>query len=284
MSQNLSLLRQEYCRPVVLDGPPDLFRLERESEQGKAVLEKPLKRVRQWQEFDPAGLRQIYRDEQTGVELPVFAVFNLEGSNQLCCEITISSHSLNAEPGSLPNYLPFQGTRDFVTQINRKRTQQERVVWGVSLAAGVTGLLASCWLNHLEVTAAAFPFLSCLLTGIGLLTMALTYLAIEFLLNRTHPWKKLMLTAEFDGILPRKTRDIALAAKHRFDNLYLVVDQEKRWQSKLLRDPVPRALDPLLVGEIVRDYQRRFFLLDQFDLTAAEQYLADEFATSSLEI
>ncbi|HTD15649.1 MAG TPA: hypothetical protein VK673_10735, partial [Chthoniobacterales bacterium] len=83
MSQNLTLLRQVYCCPVVLDGPPDLFRLERESEQGKAILEKPAKRVRQRQEFDPVGLLQTYRDEQTGAELPVFAVFNLEGSNRL---------------------------------------------------------------------------------------------------------------------------------------------------------------------------------------------------------
>jgi hypothetical protein len=87
------------------------------------------------------------------------------------------------------------------------------------------------------------------------------------------------LTAEYDGIIPRTTRDIALAAKHRFDNLYLVIDQEHRWLSTLLRDPVPRALDPLLIGELKRGNRRRFFLLDQFDLTAAEQYLADGFAT-----
>jgi hypothetical protein len=279
MSQNLSLLRQEYCRPVILDGPSDLFRLEKESAQGKVVLENPPKRFRQRQEFDPVGLLQSYRDEQTGAELPVFAVFNLEGSNQLNCEITINSLSINAEPGSLPTYLPFRGARDFVTQINRKRMQREPVAWGISVVTGVIGLLAFCWLNNLEITAAALPFLYCLLTGIGSLTTLLTYLAVELLLNRTHPWKKLMLTAEFDGILPRKTRDIAFAAKSRFDNLYLVVDQEKRWQSKLLRDPVPRAFDPLLVGEIVRGCHRRFFLLDQFDLTAAEQYLADEFAT-----
>jgi hypothetical protein len=281
MSQNLSLLRQQYCRPIVLDGPPDLFRLERESKQGKAVLEKPPKRVRQPQEFDPVGLLQTYRDEQAGAELPMFAVFNLEGSNQLTCEITIGSLSINAEPDSLPAYLPFQGAQDFVRQINRKRMQWERVAWGVSAVAGTTGLLAFFLSHNLDVTAAALPFLCCLLTGVWALATCLTYLAVEFLLNRTFPWKKLILTAEFDGILPRKTRDIAFAAKHRFDNLYLVVDQEKRWQSKLLRDPVPRALDPLLVGEIVRGCHRRFFLLDQFDLTVAEQYLADEFATGS---
>jgi hypothetical protein len=34
-----------------------------------------------------------------------------------------------------------------------------------------------------------------------------------------------------------------------------------------------------LIGELKNGSRRRFFLLDQFDLTAAEQYLADEFAT-----
>ena len=159
----------------------------------------------------------------------------------------------------------------------------ERVAWGVSACAGFIGLIVLFLSHNLDVTAPALPFLSCLLTGVWALVTFLTYLAATFLLNRTHPWKKLMLTAEFDGILPRKTRNIALSAKDRFDNLYIVVDQEKRWQSKLLPDPVPRALDPLLIGEIVRGYQRRFFLLDQFDLSAAEQYLADEFATKLIQ-
>ncbi len=37
--------------------------------------------------FDPSGLRQSYRDQTTGAELPVFAVFNLEGSNELHADI-----------------------------------------------------------------------------------------------------------------------------------------------------------------------------------------------------
>jgi len=134
--------------------------------------------------------------------------------------------------------------------------------------------------NVLEPTAAALPFLSCLSLGVWLVGTLFTYLAWEFLLNRICPWKKLILTAVFDGIIPQKTRDIAVAAKNRFDHLYLVVDQEKRWQSQSLPDPAQQALDPLLIGEMAGDASRRLFLLDQFDLTMAEQYLADEFATS----
>ena len=39
------------------------------------------------------------------------------------------------------------------------------------------------------------------------------------------------------------------------------------------------ALDPLLIGEAKQGYAPKFFLLDQFDLTPADQYLADEFAS-----
>ncbi|MBV9873470.1 MAG: hypothetical protein JO025_01965 [Verrucomicrobia bacterium] len=280
MSQNLSLLRQDHCRPVVLNGPPDLFPLERESQQGKVVLAKPPKGVLRLQEFNPIGLRQTYRDEQTGTELPVFAAFNLEGSSQLTCEITMSSFSLNAEPGSLPFYLPFEGARELVKKINQKRMERERVALRVSAVVGFIGLVVFLLSNVLEPTAAALPFLSCLSLGVWLVGTLFTYLAWEFLLNRICPWKKLILTAVFDGIIPQKTRDIAVAAKNRFDHLYLVVDQEKRWQSQSLPDPAQQALDPLLIGEMAGDASRRLFLLDQFDLTMAEQYLADEFATS----
>jgi hypothetical protein len=86
------------------------------------------------------------------------------------------------------------------------------------------------------------------------------------------------MSAEFDGILPKETREKARIAKDHFDRLYVIVDQQDRWKSSLLPDPRPRALDPLLVGELEQGRARKFFLIDQFDLTAAEQYLADEFA------
>jgi hypothetical protein len=67
--------------------------------------------------------------------------------------------------------------------------------------------------------------------------------------------------------------------KNHFDKLYLIVDQQHHWKSALLSDPRPRVLDPLLIGEVKRGRCRKFFLIQQFDLTEAEQYLADEFAT-----
>jgi energy-coupling factor transporter ATP-binding protein EcfA2 len=68
------------------------------------------------------------------------------------------------------------------------------------------------------------------------------------------------------------------AAKRQFDNLYLIVDQQGRWEAKLLPDPMPREFDPLLIAELNGKSGRKYFLIDQFNLTAAEQYLIDEFA------
>jgi hypothetical protein len=276
MSQNLTLLRQNYCRSVAVDGPSDLFPLESESEQGKAVLAKNLKKVRQLQRFNPHGLLQTYLDEQTKAELPVFAVFNLEGSNRLTGEVTMTSVSTTAEPGGLASFLPFERSLEFVKEINAARMCSERIALLLSAVAGIIAVLVFFLSHNPDVKPAALPFLA---IGVWSCGAFLPYIFAEFLLNRIRPWKKLVLSAEFDGILPKSTREIALAAKHRFNNLYLIVDQQKRWQSTVLRDPVPRGLDPLLIGELKYGGRRSFFLLDQFDLTAAEQYLADEFAT-----
>ena len=78
----------------------------------------------------------------------------------------------------------------------------------------------------------------------------------------------------------KEAREKSRAAKDHFDNLYLIVDQQHRWKSVLLPDPMPRILDPLLIGELKQGRGRKYYLIHQFDLTEAEQYLADEFATN----
>ena len=121
------------------------------------------------------------------------------------------------------------------------------------------------------------------LVGGWILCTFLAYLLGLFVLNRLLPWKKLVITAEFNAILPKEAREKARAAKDHFDKLYLVVDQQHRWKSALLPDPRPRTLDPLLIGEVKRGRCRKFFLVHQFELTEAEQYLAEEFATHADE-
>lgn len=278
MSQNLNLLRQNYCRPAVVDGKrtPYLFALEKGCEQGKALLAKAPKSLLHLQKFNPHGLLQTYQDEATGAELPVFAVFDLEGSHQIACEITTDSVSATAQPHSLPAYIPFQKTQNFVRKINERRVKAERLAIRTSAILGIFSVLAYLFSHTAVLASPTAPFV---LVGGWALGTFLAYLLSELLLNRICPWKKLVITAEFDGILPKEAREIARAAKDSFDNLYLIVDQQHRWKSALLRDSTPRALDPLLVGELKQGRRRQFFLIHQFDLTEAEQYIADEFAT-----
>src|SRR6516164_3337715 len=179
---------------------------------------------------------------------------------------------------SLPGYIPFKKTQAFVMKINDRRMKAERAVARLAVILGILPVLTYI-LTHITVMAmAALPYV--LMGGWGLGTF-LAYLLGLFLLNRLLPWKKLVITAEFSGILPKEAREKARAAKGQFDKLYLIVDQQHRWKSALLPDPRPRALDPLLIGELKQGRCRKFFLIHQFDLTEAEQYLADEFASKA---
>jgi hypothetical protein len=282
MSQNLNLLRQSYCRPAVVEGKrgPFLFALEKECEQGKALLAKAPKTLLHLQKFNPHGLLQTYRDESTGAELPVFAVFDLEGDHRLAYEITMDSVPAAARRHSLPAYIPIQKTQDFVRKINEPRMRGERAAIRTSAILGFFPVLAYLFSRTAELNGPSIFFV---LVGGWILGSFLTYLLGEMLLNWICPWKKLSIAAEFDGILPKETREKARAAKDYFDHLYLIVDQDRRWKSALLRDPTPRALDPLLIGELKQGRRYQFFLIDQFDLTEAEQYLEDEFATKQDE-
>jgi len=282
MNQNLDLLRQNYCRPAIAKSKSTnyLFPLEKECGEGKALLAKAPKKLLHLQEFSPYGLHQTYRDGATGLELPVFAVFDLEGNHQLAFEITTDSIAPTAESKSLPSYIPFQTAQASVRKINEVRLRSERVMGRLSVIFGIVPVLA-----YFFSGIAASPAIveaGILLSG-WIVGSFLTYVLGLSVLDRFCPWKKLALAAEFDGILPKETREKALAAKSHFDHLYVIVDQQHRWKSALLPDPRPRALDPLLVGELSQGRRRKFYLIDQFDLTEAEQYLADEFAVKPEE-
>ena len=238
-------------------------------------MRKHQKTLLHLQEFDPYGLQQTYRDEASGAELPVFAVFDLEGSHQLAFEIATDSLPTTNQPESLLAHVPFQKTQAFVRKINDRRMKSERALTRVSVILGFFPVL-SFLLSHASVmVGAAIPYV---LVGGWALGAFLAYILSLFVLNRFCPWKKLVITAEFDGILPKGVREKARAAKDHFDNLYLIVDQQYRWKSILLPDPKPRVLDPLLIGELKQGRGRKFYVIYQFALTEAERYLADEFA------
>jgi hypothetical protein len=278
MSENLNLLRQNYCRPATVTGKRnrDLFPVERECEDGKALLAKTPDARLHLQEFDPYGLHQTYRDESTGAELPVFAVFDLEASHQISCEITTDSVSATAQTKTLAAYMPFKKTQPFVRKINDRRMKAERAVTRLAIILGILPALTYI-LTHVTIMASS-AVLYVLLGGWALCTF-FAYMLGLIVLDRLLPWKKLVITAEFSGILPKDAREKARAAKNHFDKLYLIVDQQHRWKSALFPDPMPRALDPLLIGELKRGRCHKYFLIHQFDLAQAEQYLADEFAS-----
>jgi hypothetical protein len=280
MTQNLDLLRHNYCKPTAFTAGTDhkLFRLERESEQGKIFLAKAPTPVLEVQDFDPAGLGMTYRDDVTGAELPVFAVFNLEGPARCSFEISSVMPPVVSEPATLEARIPLNKIQPFVRQVNQARVKAER---GVAVIAGLLGILPGvAFLLSPMGTAAGLKAPFVFLAGWLLGSILVSIVSLN-LLDRICPWKKLVITAEFDGILPKEARDKAKAARDYFDNLYLVVDQQNRWKSDILPDPAARALDPLLVGEIKRGGTARYFVIDQFDLTEAEAYLADEFAVKS---
>jgi hypothetical protein len=145
----------------------------------------------------------------------------------------------------------------------------------LSVILGVFPVLSFLVSHTTVMIGAAVPYV---FVGGWVLGAFLSYVLSLFVLNRICPWKKLVITAEFNGIPPKEAREKARAAKEHFDNLYLIVDQQHRWKSVLLPDPRPRILDPLLIGELKQGRGRKYYLIDQFDLTEAEQYLADEFA------
>lgn len=277
MRDNLSLLHQNYCRPGTASGKTvnDLFPLERECDQGKLLLTKAPAKLLRLQQFDPCGLEQTYVDKATGAELPVFAIFNLAGNHRLDFQITTESVPAITDPTSLMAHMPFCQTQAFVRKMNERRIRSEKWI-AISL---ILGIFLGCFVILLlapVIAAGAVPFAVAEGSTFGAL---FGYVLAISILDRRCPWQKLVITAEFDGILPKEVRQRARAAQADFDNLYLIVDQQHRWKSAFLPDPSPRALDPLLIGELKLDQQRKFFVVDQFELTAAEQYLTDEFAT-----
>jgi len=282
MSENLKLLRQKYCRSGSFTGKrtDHLFPLEEECEEGKALLATAPKTILHLQEFDPCGLQQTYRDEASGAELPVFAVFDLEGSHRLAFEITTDSLPTTNEPKSLPAYVPFRKAEAFIRKINDRRMRCEGALTRLSVILGIFPVLCLLMARTTKMVEAAVPYV---LVGGWILGAFFLYLLSMLVLNQVCPWKKLVITAEFNGILPIEAREKARAAKDHFDNLYLIVDQQYRWKSVLLPDPRPRVLDPLLVGELKRSRASKYYLIHQFDLTEAEQYLASEFAIKSDE-
>lgn len=270
-----------------------LFPLEKSTHEGKTLIAKSPWKTLRYLEFDPSSLRQTYRDQTTGAELPVFAVFNLEGSSELRADIGMDRRPVFDASLNLANYLPFERAQKFLEGVNQKalRTLSIARAWAPRvglLAAFVVALIVAAYMvpypaarlsqGTPSVTADAF-FLA---FGAFIIALCMFHLVTPGIVGNLFPVKKLSLTATFDGILPKETRQKAIHARGHFDNLYLVVDQQYRWKSELLPVPASALLDPLLIGEKRERSRSSYFLIDQFDLTKAEDYLIAEFLISGI--
>ncbi len=261
---------------------------------GKTMVAKSPWKTLRYLKFDPSGLRQTYCDQTTGAELPVFAVFNLEGSSELRADIGMDRRLVFDASLNLANYLPFGRAQKFLEGVNQKalRTLSIAGAWyprvGL-IAAFVVALIVAAYL--VPPPAARLPQGTPSLTsdtfffafGAFITALCMFHLVTPGIVGNLFPVKKLSLTATFDGILPKETRQKAIHARGYFDNLYLVVDQQNRWKSELLPVPASALLDPLLIGEKRERSRSSYFLIDQFDLTKAEDYLIAEFLTNPEE-
>jgi len=225
MNYNLNCLRENYCRPATIVGKTmhHLFPLERECDQGRIVRAKAPEQLLHLQELDPRGLEQTYRDEASGAELPVFAVFNLEGDHRCTFEIAPESVPKNADPASLQAHIPFTKTQAFVRKINERRIKAQRLV--ALMCVMLVCLPATVYLVLLTIGMVAPTFAFIVVAG-KVLGGLLAYIVSVSVLDRVCPWIELFITAEFEGILPREARERARTAKDQFDNLYLIVDQQ----------------------------------------------------------
>ena len=162
MSENLNLLRQNYCRPGSFTGKrtDHLFPLEEECEEGKTLLATAPKPLLHLQEFDPRGLEQTYREEVTGAELPVFAVFDLEGRHQLTFEITIDSLPAADQSNGLSVYLPFQLTQPFIKKINDRKMKSEGVLARLSIVLGIFPVMSLLLSHSITMVREAVLFVS----------------------------------------------------------------------------------------------------------------------------
>jgi hypothetical protein len=139
MNENLNMLRQNYCRPATVTCKANLclFPLEKECDQGKSLLAKAPKKLLDLQEFNPSGLEQTYREESSGADLPLYALFDLERTHKIAFEITVDSVPAMTDRGSLLAHMPFKKTQEFVKNINERRTKAERVVTQISVIVGI---------------------------------------------------------------------------------------------------------------------------------------------------
>lgn len=84
----------------------------------------------------------------------------------------------------------------------------------------------------------------------------------------------IVLFTRFAGFIPGHIRQKIVESKGLFSEIFLIQEVDLRnWKATTI--PKPRAADPLLVGKKNGVY----YLIDRFDTTTLEEYMAREFST-----
>ena len=202
MSQNLNLLRQNYCRPATMTGKRTLFPLEKECEQGKALLAKA-----------PTALLHLQKFIHTAFNRPIetkLPVRNYRFSPSSTSKATTKSltkslrirfprspsltvcprHSTSENPG-------FRKEDQRAQNESRAGGNKDFFHLGIFPVLGYLFAPPRYW---------PAPRHSSSLYSRSAVGAFLSYLVSLLVLDRFCPWKKLVITAEFDGIFPKEAR------------------------------------------------------------------------------
>jgi hypothetical protein len=232
-----------------------LFALERNGAAGNAIssalrASSDLK----YPEFMPEGLSQTYRDQKTGLELPLFGVFPLNS------ESATISYEIQAKPaeGPLVKFHPvlntlkcFSDLRQYlvpnsVVQSVFQRGDKKILMQSIAVGVGFMAV-AAVMLTVLSINPKNNVAILEILPWVLLASIAIA-LVIGAILSDERDRISLRLTASFDGLLPQEIRKKAREAANEFDDLFLITDQRDRWVCEILPTPRPPNPDPLLIG------------------------------------
>jgi hypothetical protein len=266
--------REEPTLPI-----SELFPLEAGTSDGDKLK-------RQWAQLDapafpefyPEALNQTYFDKDAEFDLPVFAVFDLAGEHSRTYLLPAKG---TQNYSGLDSFLPMHKVRKSLDESICRR-------FGKSLKARLPMLLTGVATTGAIFLTAAFiaqrlhhPHWA---DGFLLLIIISAILWLGMILdalNRLEGLSEdLKITASFEGLLPQHVRQKATDLRSQFEQLFLVTDQRGRWTYKLSPRPLPPNIDPLLIGKKkLTDGIDHYYLIDVFELTRAEEYLASEFTT-----
>lgn len=87
------------------------------------------------------------------------------------------------------------------------------------------------------------------------------------------------LSFTWKGVLPNDIRDLIRQEQSNYEAIQLLVESPRdQWVYQQRRNPGPRLIDPLVLGEI----EGQLVFLGQFDPTPLEQYVSSEFTARQL--